>query len=282
MNYLISKFDCVIFFDKKLKIEKNILYEFENYEKQEFLVVGNGEFVPFVFDMSKPCINVKSCQLNGDSYYYICPEKIVGTHIVSIKHKTNEILIEYSSKVFIDINGNRVFEKEIDNIQYSHYEEFGDFCLAFFDQNFVVVIRDNEVKFCSRYFECNKTEDEYYFLEKLFDSLNHGRVCHIKQKEIEEYLVYLDNEELNLKSAFVANVFLDCVLAGNFKYCNKLLAEELQQTNEKEIAIFFPEFDDYFPIKENEIMLIKKNAPQGIYKFEIANSLIQNITIQHL
>jgi hypothetical protein len=94
---------------------------------------------------------------------------------------------------------------------------------------------------------------------------------------MEEYLVYLDDEKLNLKEEFVSFVFLDCVKAKNFKYANELLCDNLKLENEKEIEKFFPEFDYFYPAQKNSFILINKNTLAGIFEFNIHNNLILNI-----
>ena len=76
---------------------------------------------------------------------------------------------------------------------------------------------------------------------------------------MENYLVYLDNYDLNLKEKFLPFVFLDCVLAGNFKYCNNLLCEDVKQEKDEDIKEFFPQFDWFYPLEDKTFALIKKN-----------------------
>ena len=89
--------------------------------------------------------------------------------------------------------------------------------------------------------------------------------------------MYLDEHELRLKSSFVPHVFLDCVLAKNFKYCNELLDEKIKQGKPEDIGFFFPEFNLFYSINEITFVLINKNALAGIYKFEVNNNCITNI-----
>ena len=167
----------------------------------------------------------------------------------------------------------------MEDISYSHFEHDGEFLLIYFEgkRNFIVVIYKNQLKCASFYDECNINKSEKLFLCKLKDCLNHGRVFKIANNYFEEYLVYLDEFELNLKHRFVVAVFLDCLLAKNFKYCNNLLCEDIKQKESKNIELFFPSFDYYFEADENVYILIKKNALAGIYKFEINNLTITNI-----
>ena len=82
-----------------------------------------------------------------------------------------------------------------------------------------------------------------------------------------------------LKEQFVSCVFLDCLKAGNYNYCNNLLGESLKQESVTNIKNFFCEFDFVYPLEENVFALIQKNTLSGIYKFEVLNSKIENIII---
>ncbi len=196
------------------------------------------------------------------------------------KFKNYEIEVQISNKFFVSINSELKCEKNVENLTYSHYEILGELCLIYFNgqRNFLVVIKDLDVVFASYYDECNEHESEKYFMVRQNDSLNHGRVCHIKDKEFSTYLVYLDEEELNLKSDFVPFVFLDCILAENFKYCNQLLKEEVRVEIAEMIKSFFPEFDYFYPIKEKTFVLINKNTLAGIFEFSVIDNQISNIT----
>ena len=135
----------------------------------------------------------------------------------------------------------------------------------------------NECLFSSYYDEVNIDSDERFFMCRLFDSLNHGMVCRIKEGMVEKYCVYLDDEDLLLKPCFVPIVFLDCVLASNFSYCNNLLCDKLKIKEKQQIKNFFPTFDFVYPIDETTVILANKNTLAGIYEFEVENSLIKNI-----
>ena len=165
----------------------------------------------------------------------------------------------------------------MENLKYSHYEIDGEFCFVYFvgKRNFVAILKGDELCFADYYDECNINENEKYFMRKLHDSLNHGRVCEIKEGKQSTYLVYLDNDEMNLKSEFLPCVFLDCVQAGNIKYLKNLLCEDLCKV--ESVENFFPEFDMCFQVKEDIVILTKKNTLAGVFKFEIDNCKIVNI-----
>ena len=71
---------------------------------------------------------------------------------------------------------------------------------------------------------------------------------------------------------------MDCVVAGNFKYCANLVEKSLG-FDEKTAKQFFPEFDSYFPLNSTTMALIKKNALVGICEFEIVDDKIVNIIV---
>jgi hypothetical protein len=70
---------------------------------------------------------------------------------------------------------------------------------------------------------------------------------------------------------------VDCLLAGNYKYCNHLLSENLKQDKAENIKEFFCKFDFAFLLEENTFAMMKKNTLAGIYKFEVDNLEISNI-----
>ena len=100
------------------------------------------------------------------------------------------------------------------------------------------------------------------------------------RKRQHRYAFYLDDEEMNLKQSFVSLVFLDCVKAKNFSYCNRLLSEELKMKNVENIKEFFEAFDWFYPINEKTVVLINKNTLAGIYEFECKDNLIFNTSYE--
>lgn len=114
-------------------------------------------------------------------------------------------------------------------------------------------------------------------MKRLKDSLNHGKVYLIKDKKFDSYLIYLDEEDMHLCSQLVMVVFLDALVAGNFEYCNQMLAEDIHQEDAKSIQKFFPEFDDYQAIDSYNVALLRKNTLAGIFEFKIVDNKIENI-----
>lgn len=221
-----------------------------------------------------------ACCCGGDVYVFLNFKPICNAAFHTIKFKNSEIAISLSENLTISIGEKILAEMPNYNLKFSHFETFNDFCFIYFlgARNFVAIIKGREIFYADYYDKIELLNDEFYFLTYLKDTLNHGKVCHISAKESEKYLVYLDDFDLNLKPEFLPHVFLDCLLAGNFKYCNALLSGGLKQSEPSEIANFFCEFDGFYPLDNLTFALIKKDAVAGIYKFEIENNEIVNIS----
>lgn len=276
MDYLISKMPCYAFNEKLIKIEQNVQYEIKDISK--FLVVGEDGFCSFVFNKDNQSVLKVSHKSNN--YYFLFPKCFSNGKVVSVRFQNNDYILSVSGELTILLDGNVLLDKVVDIITYSHYETFGKYCLIYFTgkRNFVVAIKDKKVCFAEYYDEYNFENNEHLFMCRLYDSLNHGRVFKISESKDESYLVYLDNQDMALKKDFVGAVFLDCLKAQNLKYANCLLSDEIKQENEKNIIEFFPNFDDFYFVNENEFFLLKKNTLAGIYSFEIADTKISNIT----
>lgn len=279
MNYLVSMFDCVLYGNERFRIIKNVKYEIED-SKSPAIVFSYDNVLPFVFDIFSQSENVLKIDYGLDKYFFLFPTCVGSTSVTKLNIKGHEIIITCGSELVVTISGQTVLEKNVNGLKYSHYEEHGNLCLIYFlgKRNFLLALKNKEVCFANYYDECNISEKEKYFMCRLNDSLNHGTVFYVKENNNDSYLVYLDDEELKLKKDFVAHVFLDCVLAKNFKYCNAQLSKELQLEDEKKLIEFFPDFDWYYPLSDVEFILIKKNTLAGIYKFEIVDNCICNIT----
>lgn len=285
MRYLIPRFDCVLNGEKKLSLYKNVQYSCENVDNENFIIFGkNGESaVGFNFvDISSHF--VEKVKYKNDEYYFLFYKPNSNEGMYQFKYQAKQICVALFGCLNISIDGENVFNEQVEGLSYSHFEIKNQHCFIYFfgKRNYVVVISGSEVKIATYYDEINVLDNEFYFMCKIKDSLNHGKVFHIKDKTFEEYLVYLDDNDLNLKNEFVGCVFMDCVLAGNFSYANNLLANEIKQKNETNIQTFFEKFDFYFPINQYEFILLKKNTLAGIYSFEIENCKITNIIQQDL
>ena len=276
MNYLISSFDGNLVSDETFTIVKGVKYEILKPNSLG-VIFSKTNGVPFIFDLNNPCDNTLKISYQGKNYYFIFPNNYSSFYSTIINCKTDKIVVNLSSFLCVEINGVLICEKIVDNLQFSHYELDNDLCLIYFTgkRNFIVVIKSGKLLFADFYDECNIIDKEKYFMCKLNDSLNHGRVCSITKGEVEVYLVYLDDEEMKIKDCFLPFVFLDCVKAKNIGYCKNLLCEELNMCDQ--IEKFFPDFAEFYSLDDNVFALIKKNTLSGIFKFEVSNNQITNI-----
>jgi len=280
MRYLIPKFDCCLLGENKKILKENVQYKCENVDNN-FVVIGENCELPFVFNFASSK-NVNLVKHKQNEYYFLFAKTVEDLNTFQIKHQNKNIFISISNVLSISINGDVILNEQVCGINYSHHKIEGNLCFIYFSgkRNFIVILKGEEVCCASFYDECNLIENEHFYLCKLHDSLNHGKVFHVKDKEFESYLVYLDDYDLNLKQEFLAVVFLDCIKVGNLKYANNLLNEELKQVDEKCILNFFEKFDNFYPISERDVVLFKKNTLAGIYSFEFENNKISNIIQQ--
>jgi len=282
MRYIIPLCDCVLWSDKGVVLNKNVQYLCENVDNKNFIIGKNNE-VPFSFNFSDTSkADIPHVKYKSHEYYFLKSQKICNKGFYQFKYQNKQVSIALFENLIVSVDGETLINQEVEDIKYSHFEVKNQICYIYFSgrRNYVVVLYGSEVKISTYYDEANISENEIYFMCKQFDVLNHGKVFYIKDKTFEEYLVYLDDNELNLKQNFVGCVFLDCVKVGNLTYANNLLSEELKQTNVENILKFFVEFDYFFPINENEFILLKKNTLAGIYSFEISDMKIINIIQQ--
>ena len=278
MNYLVPLFNCFVGPDYLSQLNAGAKYQCDEFKNEKFFLLKNGDVYPQV--ISADSKNVVKVKFKKDNYFFIM-ETNSNTHLFSswiFKDKT--ICLTLSEKMFVSIDGEILIEENVGGLKYSHHSIEKEFCFIFFEgeRNYVVCLKSNEVVFSSYYDECNIKENEKYFMCRLNDLLNHGNVFHIKGEEFVQYLVYLDNESLNLKCEFLPMLFFDCLKAGNLKYCNSLLGDDLKFEDENQIKEFFSEFDFAYPIDALNVVLIKKNTLAGIYSFQIENNFIVNIS----
>ena len=283
MRYIIPLFDCVLCTDENIVLNKNVQYSCENVDNKNFFVIGKNNETPFLFNfVDKLNSNVEKVEYKSNQYYFLKSIKNYNQGFYQFKYQNKQVCVGLFENLIISIDGETILNEQVADITYSHFEIKNQICFIYFSgkRNYVVVLQNSEIKINSHYDEINIQDSEFYFMCKLNDSLNHGKVFHIKDKIVEDYLVYLDNNDLNLKPNFVSSVFLDCVKAKNFDYANNLLSADLKQKNSQNISNFFVEFDNFFPINETEVILLKKNTLAGIYSFEIQNLEITNIIQQ--
>ena len=277
MNYIVTKFAGCLFDGEIRPIKPNLKYEIDNVGVCLFF--GNNGEVPFSLNLKEgSCGKVQKVKVKNDTYHFIFPSSINSIFSTVIKYKNKDVVISLTESLNISIKGEILLDRQVCDLKYSCFEIKGNILLIYFSgkRNFVVVLQDEEVKYADYYDECNIDGENILFMIKLHDTLNHGRVCEIKQNIFESYLVYLDDEELCLKDEFLASVFVDCLIAGNYKYCNELLTQDLRCDKSEKIKEFFPQFDHFF-VDNNIIILFQKNTLAGAFEFEILEHKITNI-----
>ena len=285
MNYLISSFDCIVKGKDEFTLNSFGKYILENIEDENCFVFSlSGEMLYSINLHSviyKNCSNKYAIKIdyNKDTYIYLNQPREYSFFVTSFKYLNSDVVVSLSKELYITINGEKIISRDIGNVQYSNYEIDGNILIIYFSgvRNYVVVINNKELKYSEYYDEFNKGENEKYFMSRCYDSLNHGRVCHVKDKNVESYLVYLDDNELKLKDDFTHCVFLDCVLNKNYKYVHALMDKSLSDVEIESIPKFFPAFDNYFVLDNTSVALINKNTLTGIYKFDIENATVKNI-----
>lgn len=284
MIYLVSKFPCVIGGKENFKIDKNVRYCVENVDNTPQIVYPMDKSLPFSISFmdilnNLPHENAHKVEIGHNQYIFLNSNRYLTPSFTEFKYLNFDVNVTLSQTLNIQVNGETLCNNDVENIVYSHFEVFNSYCVIFFEgkRNYFVIIDGKNLKCADYYDEINTEKDEMYFLTRECDSLNHGKVRHIKNKTYEEYNVYLDSEEINISNKLKHLVFLDCLKVGNLNYCNSMLSDSIKQEDSKNIKNFFPEFDDYYPIEDNTVVLFKKNALSGKFKFDINLDKIENI-----
>lgn len=271
MKYLVSKCIDNVYLESGEKILPGVKYILD--ESNLRLIYRDNLYI--IDRENSRLINKISYK---DVDYYFLDIRSNNFFTTNFMYQNKIMSISISTEIVISHDGEILFRDNVDQLEYSHVEKLGEICLIYFvgRRNYLVAIKKEELLFASYFDEYNEENNEKYFMCKLHDAMNHGRVYHIG-KSFEKYLVYLDDEDMMAKVEFIGAVFLDCILAENNKYANRLLATDISQEDPNALKEFFPEFDDYYPLDDNEYLLMKKNTLAGIYKFEIIDNTISNI-----
>ena len=280
MNYLIPRFNCSLASNNIYNLKKDVKYKLGSLKN--FMLLGLKKETPRYISINETT-NILKVEYGEDVYYVINPIYYCNVNIIKLKHNGFEYFLSISGCLSVTCNNENILLSDIEELSFSHTETYSELLIVYLvgTKNYIIILEKGKVLYAGYYDECNFLTNEILFMCKMNDSLNHGKVLKIKNNKFEEYLVYLDDSDLCLKTRFVGFVFLDCLLAKNFNYCNQLLREDIKQKEGKNIALFFPKFDYYFETEPNTFVLIEKNALAGIYKFEIENLVITNIIQQH-
>ena len=284
MIYLISKIDFLVI-GEDVQVMANCAYALTELQNKNVVIIAK-ECYPMlvnfyeIVNLNVPNVGILKCEHNLNTYLFINPIKINSSSFNLVEYKNNKLEINLGTNLLVSLNGNLILSKPVDNLTYSHYNLFDDVCVVFFKgkRKFVIIIEKSSLYYADYYDEINLAENELYILTHLLDSLNHGRVVNLINKKLDTYLVYLDNNKRDIKPEFLPIVFLDCLKAKNYNYCNELLSPNLKQTNASDISKFFCKFDDYYTLTNSAFALINENEIVAKYNFEVENNKITNIT----
>ncbi|MBR2969714.1 MAG: hypothetical protein IKC49_01510 [Clostridia bacterium] len=263
--------------EQKFKILPFSKYSIDGMDNTSYVVFSDSG-APYVFDMTESK-KVVHFEYGRDRYFILTKSGNIYFNTV-IKFMSSLVSVSLGEKLNVTIDGEIVVEECIGSISYSHFEIRKNCLIIYFKgiRDYVVIIKDKKLMIASFYDEINIFEGELVFMCKCLDSIGHGRVFLLnKNNEYDTYLVYID-KEIILGNEFIVVGFLDAVCVGNYKYANGLLDKNIRLDDEKGLKDFFLEFDEYIWLEENVFALIKKNTLSGIYKFEIKDSYITNIT----
>ncbi len=284
MKYLVSKFPCSIVGEKKFEIQADVKYELQDIEDNYYIIFGKDDELPVSVNFKslfedKEIEHIVKIDYKSDKYVILYPKKIFAPSVNILKIQGKDVVLSISNELTISYDSEMLLNAEVGKIKYSHFETRDDYTVIYFDGNrkYVVILKGKEICCADYYDEINISDNELYLMTRQYDSLNHGKVYSIKDKKFDKYLIYLDEEDMNMKSNFSTSVFLDALLAENYNYCNQLLSSDIRPNDASEIKAFFPEFDDFFPLDDCTVALIKKYTLVGIFEFELSENIIQNI-----
>lgn len=280
-----SKFPAMILAEERCILQPDVLYTIEQGSNDMTQIIdlesGQSRFIDLMrIDSSRLKEGLMSFHYRGDDYIFLYPFSSRESVVSLAKCFNKDLLISLSRELVLSYAGNEIFRQEVRPLEYSTCEELGEYCILYFEgeRKFAVILKSDVVLMTDYYDEINIDGKERFFMTRLSDEFAHGKVCCIKDGKFDSYLISLDEARMNADRRFVVQAFMDALKVGNYKMCNSILAPDIQQEEPSGIASFFPDFDDYYPIREDAVVLIKKNALAGIYEFEIRDSLISNIT----
>lgn len=284
MIYLIAKSDNYIANENFVKIESGAKYIVSDINNEFTQIIdaksGKSFSVNFYDLIYNSCSNnyVKAIRFKNDIYCIVdFHDDIYSLCINTFEHV---LYTEISNFIFINYQDSIEKIKLKNKIRFSHIEYFEKIAVLFFEgeKNFVVIVDENKILYCGYYSEINLKDNILTILHRVHDSINHGVVIKIEKGKFDSYLVYLDDFDLNLKSKFCLNVFLDCVLVGNYNYIENLLEESLLEQIDN-LKKFFDDVLDYYPLDETHCVVMKKDATMDIFEFSVIDNKISNITI---
>lgn len=291
MNYLISNQDCEIVSAQKFVVKANVPYIISDLKNEtiscKYLSV-NQDICCMDINFEKAYSGVVNTDKvfavrnNKDSFCFLFFPSWSKQDFRCFEFLSKQVFVLIGENLIVNYGDRQLFKEKLSGITFKDFQIIDGLCYIYFggDRNFLICFDKDKLIWADFYDEYNCTDDERQFLRHMNDSLNHGKVLNLKGQKVEQYLVYLDDYEMNLKPDFVALIFMDCFIAGNFNYCLKLLDDKISLNNAEDIKNFFPDCDSYFPLNACSVVLFKKNALVGICDFEINGDKICNIIVR--
>ncbi len=197
MNYVLTLKPCYEV-NSKQKLNKNIWYNSNDTSGCVFLY---DNCLPIATNFTEQSESVKKINYKGNNYFLLTPKTLNKTSYASVNYLNKKVEISVGTNLYISLNGTTLVNVAVEDLSFDSHKIVKNHLILNFvgKRNFVVIINNNELKCATYYDEANIEEAEVYFLLRLFDSLNHGKVFCIKEGKFDSYLVYLDEKDLNLK-----------------------------------------------------------------------------------
>lgn len=274
MNYLISRFACKMISEDDHAIYPNCRYLFDIEDLNRYIIC----------DMDSGCfckpLNYEIFHIDySGNRYYIMSKLEKQLFMTTIKYKNSTLNINISDRLYITSDGELILTQCVDGLQYSHFEMRQNYLFVYFKgvRDYVVIIKNKEVKIASYYDEINILENEIVFLCKCCDCISHGKVFGINKDGVyEDYLVYISDRQIK-DDSFIGLAFMDAIIVGNYKFANNLMSDSMRLDDAGQLTDFFCECDDYIVLEKNVYATINKNTLAGIYELIITDGKIDNI-----
>ena len=229
------------------------------------------ELLPFfVPDEKMPCL------VNE----FLCSSQSLKTHVEIFDCKKNNLSINVGQQHFYDslFGCEESSISSVENYIIISYKAGEHYYIYIFDTK-----NGKRLLHCGiAQFELNESEKKLTIIEKLNDSLSHGRIIDISLTENfkaeDAGLIYLNGSpEIICKEI----AFFDCIKAGNFKLAQSLMTLELKCVLTQEAASKY--FENYSKILQSKIdfkfyLLDGLNSATEIV-FEMKDNLINNLKI---
>ena len=305
-----SKSEVLIAFGSNELILKNnySIIEIDSTTIFKVYPIGETNEIPFSFAVKnvEEKWTCSSCFVNCTIFpsylkLELSPPKILQNNMpilannLTVKNSLNEnleIKIFKNTKNNLLIKGkNFEFNDFLHSWQESNITKIADFILISYkcENSYYIYIYSINENVCALHceaqqFELDETKNKLVVLQKLNDSLNHGKILEISLNDkfeiLKQSLTYLDGQP---ESVCKEIELFDCAKAGNFKKAQELITLELKSVLSKESLAQY--FKEYSQIIQSEVdfcfYLIKETSPKVANKieFEYKDDLINNLKI---